>query len=214
MTEAEWLACDDLALLTRLVPVRGTARLARLERLFLVACCRPLCRGYWDARWQDALDTAERHADGLASLGELVAARGRIEYRHLDSPGRMLEQLTAEEPNWLAASLACHLLRKERGGKAHPGAEQARLFREVFGNPFRVASLLPECRTSAVHSLARAAYENCHLPSGHLDNARLAVLSDALEEAGCTDADILTHLRSPGPHVRGCWALDLVLGKG
>jgi hypothetical protein len=43
---------------------------------------------------------------------------------------------------------------------------------------------------------------------------RLPVLADALEEAGCTDADLLGHLRGPGPHVRGCWALDLLLGKG
>ena len=42
---------------------------------------------------------------------------------------------------------------------------------------------------------------------------RLAVLFDALEEAGCDDAEILNHLRSPGPHVRGCWAVDLLLGK-
>lgn len=48
---------------------------------------------------------------------------------------------------------------------------------------------------------------------GTLDPARLAVLSDALEEAGCAEAALLTHLRSPGPHVRGCWALDLVLGR-
>ena len=42
---------------------------------------------------------------------------------------------------------------------------------------------------------------------------RLPILADALEEAGCDDPDILSHLRGPGPHVRGCWALDLVLGK-
>jgi hypothetical protein len=42
---------------------------------------------------------------------------------------------------------------------------------------------------------------------------RLPVLADALEEAGCTDADILSHLRGPGPHVRGCWVVDLLLGK-
>jgi hypothetical protein len=42
---------------------------------------------------------------------------------------------------------------------------------------------------------------------------RLAVLADALEEAGCADADILSHLRGPGPHVRGCWVVDLLLGK-
>jgi hypothetical protein len=51
------------------------------------------------------------------------------------------------------------------------------------------------------------------MAEGTLDPARLTVLADALEDAGCTDADLLGHLRSPGPHVRGCWAVDLVLGK-
>ena len=51
------------------------------------------------------------------------------------------------------------------------------------------------------------------MPAGTLDNTRLAVLADALEEAGCTEADILGHLRGPGPHVRGCWVVDLILGK-
>jgi hypothetical protein len=64
-----------------------------------------------------------------------------------------------------------------------------------------------------VLKLAQAAYDNRLLPSGLLDNGCLAILADALEEAGCTDADILSHLRGPGPHARGCWALDLVLGK-
>jgi hypothetical protein len=64
-----------------------------------------------------------------------------------------------------------------------------------------------------VASLAAAAYEERLPLNGTLDPARLAVLSDALEEAGCADEAILSHLRSPGPHVRGCWALDLVLGK-
>ena len=63
-------------------------------------------------------------------------------------------------------------------------------------------------------SLAQAAYDQRILPIGHLDPARLAVLSDALEETGCTDAELLGHLREPGPHVRGCWALDLILAKG
>jgi hypothetical protein len=42
---------------------------------------------------------------------------------------------------------------------------------------------------------------------------RMPVLADALEDAGCTDAELLAHLRSPGPHVRGCWAIDLLLGR-
>jgi hypothetical protein len=60
--------------------------------------------------------------------------------------------------------------------------------------------------------VALAAYEHRDARSGHLDPGRLAVLSDALEEAG-SSAEVLDHLRSPGPHVRGCCALDLVLGR-
>ena len=88
------------------------------------------------------------------------------------------------------------------------------LLREIFGNPFRPTRFDPSWRLSPdVLSLAQAAYDERELPSGHLGSARLAVLSDALEEAGCADADLLSHLRSPGPHVRGCWAVDLILGK-
>jgi predicted DNA-binding WGR domain protein len=68
-------------------------------------------------------------------------------------------------------------------------------------------------RSRDVLALAQAAYEERIMPSGELDPARLAVLSDALEEAGCDNPDILAHLRSLGPHVRGCWVVDLLLGK-
>ncbi len=64
-----------------------------------------------------------------------------------------------------------------------------------------------------VGGIAKAAYDQRQMPSGALDRFRLGVLADALEDAGCTDAELLGHLRGPGPHVRGCWALDLVLGK-
>ena len=62
-------------------------------------------------------------------------------------------------------------------------------------------------------TLARAAYQERPLPSGELDPVRLAVLADALEDDGCTDEAVLAHLRGSGPHVKGCWALDLVLAK-
>lgn len=61
--------------------------------------------------------------------------------------------------------------------------------------------------------IAEVIYEERKMPEGTLDCTRLAILADALEEAGCNNADILSHCRSAGPHVRGCWALDLVLGK-
>jgi hypothetical protein len=87
----------------------------------------------------------------------------------------------------------------------------------IFGNPFRPVSLDLAVLTwndATVVRLAQAAYDERHLPAGTLDNGRLAVLADALEEAGCTSEDVLGHLRGPGPHVRGCWAVDLLLGKG
>jgi hypothetical protein len=90
---------------------------------------------------------------------------------------------------------------------------QTDLLRCIFGNPFRPVSLDPAWLTATVSTLATAAYEERALPSGELDMTRLAVLADALEEAGCDNADILTHLRSAGPHVRGCFVVDLLLNK-
>jgi hypothetical protein len=83
----------------------------------------------------------------------------------------------------------------------------------VFGNPFRPVALEPAWLTPAVTSLAEAASKERLMPSGHLDSVRLKVLADALEEVGCSDQAILDHLRGPGPHVRSCWPVDLVLAK-
>jgi hypothetical protein len=95
-------------------------------------------------------------------------------------------------------------------------AAQARLLREVVGNPFRAAAVDPGWLArdwGTLPRLARAAEEDRRLPEGWLDPARLAVLADALEDAGCTDRELLGHLRGPGPHVRGCWAVDLLSRK-
>ena len=84
---------------------------------------------------------------------------------------------------------------------------------DIRGNPFRPVILNSSWRTPIVLTLGQQLYEERELPSGHLDNARLAVLADALEDAGCTEASILEHCRRGGEHVRGCWVVDLVLGK-
>jgi hypothetical protein len=100
---------------------------------------------------------------------------------------------------------------------AQPGDAIPRLERQViwdvFGNPFRPITLDPRWRTPTVTSLAQAAYDERRLPLGDIDAARLAVLPDAVEEADCAASELLAHLRSPGLHGRGCWALDLILGK-
>src|SRR6185436_17280064 len=80
------------------------------------------------------------------------------------------------------------------------------LVREVFGNPFRPVAVAPEWRTETVLAVARGAYAERAFD-------RLPILADALEGAGCDAAEVLAHCRGPGPHVLGCWALDLVLGK-
>jgi hypothetical protein len=98
---------------------------------------------------------------------------------------------------------------------AEPAAQSV-LFRDLFGTPFRPIILKRAWLTwhnATILKLAQAIYEDRQLPSGHLDAHRLAVLADALEDAGCTDQDVLGHCRGQGPHVRGCWVVDLLLGK-
>jgi hypothetical protein len=85
---------------------------------------------------------------------------------------------------------------------------QAGLMKDVFGNPFRPVKFDPEWRTSAAVQLAAGMYEA-------RDFALMPILADALEDAGCDSNDILAHCRDPhAAHVRGCWVVDLVLGKG
>ncbi len=90
---------------------------------------------------------------------------------------------------------------------------QAGMVRDFFGNPFCPVSINRAWLNTTVLSLAQAAYEDRRLPAGTLDNARLAILADALEDTGCDNAAILNHCRQPGVHVRGCWVVNLLLAK-
>jgi hypothetical protein len=85
-------------------------------------------------------------------------------------------------------------------------AERCRLARDIFGNPFRAVTVAASSRSAPILTLAQAIYDN-------RDFDRLPELADALEQAGCANQEILDHCRQPGPHVRGCWVVDLVLGK-
>jgi hypothetical protein len=82
---------------------------------------------------------------------------------------------------------------------------QCALIRDIFGNPFQpLPRIEPSCVNSNVVGIAKAIYQERQFD-------QLAVLGDALEDMGCTNTDILWHLRSPGPHVRGCWCLESIL---
>ena len=89
-------------------------------------------------------------------------------------------------------------------GETYKGSIEAAI--RVTGN---VTGLTFEDVT--IRKLAESIYDDRELPSGHLNN--LPILADALEDAGCDNHDILSHCRGPGPHVRGCWVVDLILGK-
>ena len=85
--------------------------------------------------------------------------------------------------------------------------EWGALVRDIYGpNPFRTATFEPRWRTAEVIGMARRIYDE-------RDFTALPVLADALEDAGCDEANVLAHCRGRGPHVRGCWAVDLVLAK-
>jgi hypothetical protein len=86
------------------------------------------------------------------------------------------------------------------------GPIECGLVREIFCNPLRPLSVAPAWRTPQALAVARTAYEERRWQD-------LPLLADALEEAGCTEKQILSHCRGPGPHARGCWVVDLVLGK-
>src|SRR5262249_7081477 len=136
-----------------------------------------------------------------------------------DKEARAAARLTLERDGMVAsASAACvsmWAVESESGGGDPHGEKrvQANLVRDVAGNPFRPPCLDRAWMKSEVRALAQAAYDERVLPSGELDPQRLAILADALEECGCTNADILDHLRGPGTHVRGCFVLDCLLGK-
>jgi hypothetical protein len=128
----------------------------------------------------------------------------------------------ATEAAWNMPGLGVEVLLWRAGGyeacngqtiKADEGVIQAALIRDIFGNPWRTVTIAPAWRTATVQALAQAAYEERDLPSGLLNPLRLAILADALEEAGCTDGDIPGHLRGPNCHVRGCWVVDALAGK-
>ena len=88
--------------------------------------------------------------------------------------------------------------------------EQAHFLRDIMGNPFRPLAVDPSWLTPTVVGFAQAAYDQRIMPSGILDNGRLAILADALEDARCMDDAILGHLRGSGQHFRGCHVLDHV----
>jgi hypothetical protein len=189
----------------------------RKQRLFACARWRQVWHLLTADRRRPVLEMAERVADGLATVSELepVALVDRW-VAAITAPG--LRRVAAKFADGQRGRFYDTFLDVEIDGVNEAvliaaWKIQPALIRDILGNPFRTVSIDPAWLTPTVTDLATVAYNERALPSGELDPARLAILGDALEEAGCGNAVFLSHLRSPGPHVRGCWAVDLLLGK-
>ncbi|MFO0826348.1 MAG: hypothetical protein U0792_25050 [Gemmataceae bacterium] len=161
---------------------------------------------------------AERFADGDVDEAELLAAGEQAFLAATSSEGEAAWWATSQDAFYAAFDAAYTAAGREailgwpgrnenndpQVAKEH--AETAHLVREIFGNPFRPVTPESEWLTSTVVQLARGIYDE-------RDFTRMPILADALQDAGCDNADILDHCRGTSPHVRGCWVVDLVLGK-
>jgi hypothetical protein len=169
---------------------------------------------YQDAKIRpDAMGNPPTTDSGEESLSDQEALRI---VTGIVGPAELIGRLVARENAEHAAWYTMHAARLSAEGLA-PLAEDCDVIRCITRWPATPAlhfnSEWRAWNRGTVHRLAQAAHELRRLPEGVLESVRLVLLADALEDAGCTDADLLGHLRSPGPHVRGCWAVDLVLGK-
>jgi hypothetical protein len=240
MTQAEWLACADPLRMQEFLRGRGSER---RWRLLSCACCRRVWHLLADERSRQGVEATERFADGFLSREELRRAGSaayqawweteprddddedhpRYDPHHgqaLFCAANAVVRLTGTGEHAGSEGVASEVRRAvwfasedQRAAEEDERKAQCALVRDLFDDPFHPLALDSAWRTPDVLSLARAAYQERILPSGVLERARLALLADALEDAGCTDEVILAHLRGEGPHVRGCWALDLVTGK-
>jgi hypothetical protein len=206
VTEEEWLACTDpRPMLELLTSKKNKRKLA----MFGVARCRHISRLCRDERGLIAIDAAERYADRKAKIDEVrVACRNaREDSSGIARPlGHYVYEIAVLHNAAFNAFLVSEYALKAASDQTGEKALQCALLREVFGNPFQRIRINRRWLSPAVKQLSEQIYAEASFD-------RLPSLADVLEEAGCADTDILDHCRQQGPHVRGCWVVDLILGK-
>jgi hypothetical protein len=227
MTEQEWLASREPRAMLAFLLGRGKAT-DRKVRLFGCACCRLIWDLLPDPRNRDMVLAIEDHPDGSFSdpdLDEAISASSLRECELSSNPvywvakylGRGFYKMTAGTSALTVALKAAATVPGGLAREAHM-AEQADRLRDILGTlSFRPLPPLPPAvlawHDGTIPRIAEGIYEDRKLPEGTLDNGRLAILADALLDAGCQDEALMQHCREPDVHVRGCWAVDLVLGK-
>jgi hypothetical protein len=210
MTEAEWLSCTSLGAAERMLIVVKEAATARKTMLLAANWIREVHMSYGGPNSKDLADSIERVADhAIGDVDSPYFSNDWCSWALVAPLDEFTHQFAA-----LLDALRIDTLRiasPEQREQVHQNIESrvSRLtshVREQFGNPFRPVTFSPEWRTGTAVSLARQMYES-------RDFSAMPILADALQDAVCDDEDILAHCRSEGAHVRGCWVVDLVLGK-
>ena len=226
MTEEEWLECVNAEQIVAALP---DATIPRRLHLLCVACCERFAPLLSEARSRQAIDILGQYADGAATDEELSAAQEAAadvynercvavgERYYLDptahaasavwnatiSAWEALERMITLSEVAQSVLVACVAAAPEPETEM---AAQAALVRDIFGNPFRPITLDPSWLTSTVITLARTMYDT-------RDFSAMPILADALADAGCGDDQVLSHCRGNGPHVKGCFVVDLFTGK-
>jgi hypothetical protein len=210
MTEQEWLQAADPRPMLGFLQGRASERKIRL---FLVACCRRIWHLLTDKRSKQMVEVVEQFADGICDQAAVGKAKAAAWAARVTFPSWAARAAYEASLHSLGTARAAGRAVKVHHGEKKWYAEmqaQASLIRDLLGPlPFRPVTLDPVWRIwhgGLLVSMAQRMYDN-------RDFSDMPVLSDALEEAGCDNADILAHCRGPGPHTRGCWPVDLVLGK-
>jgi hypothetical protein len=212
MTEAEWLAATNPH--TMLTFLEGKASERKL-RLFACFWCYRIWHLLADGTChQDVFETA-----GLSAEEAVAGVVRRYQERTNPIPemfvlsaraARMTTYADFDAKGASAVVSACSLISRHldsgMGSREVVKAESSATLREMFGNPFRPLAFSPEWRTSTVLALARQMYES-------RDFSPMPILADALQDTGCDNDNILNHCRGPGPHSRGCFIIDQILGK-
>ena len=221
MTEKEW---KKSARPWPMFEYLGQRASDRKLRLYVCACCQRVSHLTSDKRFARLLRTLEKVAEDRvkdttrqrALAQSHNAKRSAPDNTHACLFNAIEIALTSPidrvfiDPGEPTRSAIYHAGGQSTDAAQATNAETARhatFIRDIFGNPFRPVAFSPSWRTDTAVSLARQMYDSREFGA-------MPILADALQDAGCDNDDILAHCRDPQQtHVRGCWVVDLVLGK-
>jgi hypothetical protein len=223
MTEQQWLECTDPR---PMLEYFGEMRLEPRLRRLAVECCRRVRHLITEEVFRTAADAGEAFADDPRNKKNTIKA---IAQASIIAWGRMRQyELSADSNQFRAACsavatcastdqlAALNAMRAAAQAVNRTDANccdvdelqhQAALIRDIFGNPFCPVPLGPDKLDPRIKAVVQSMYDNRNFQE-------MPQLADALVDSGCTSTDILSHCRSEGPHVRGRWVVDLLLGKG